>query len=185
MSNKCAVFIDGGYMDNLMHDLSVYRIDFGRFSEKLVDGQSLLRTYYYHCPPFVPDNPSSEDTDRAEGKLRFFTALTNLPRFEVRLGYAVPRGHNERGETIVQQKGVDVQLAVDMVRLSYMRSIGYACLVAGDGDFLPMVQCVKDAGVVVSLFYGNGPGSQVSEKLLSACDERTVLQRPFFDDCRL
>lgn len=185
MSSKCAVFIDGGYLDNMMHDVGVYRIDYSRFAEKLVNEAGLLRTYYYHCPPFIPEYPTPEDSERMEGKQRFFTALSNLPRFEVRLGYVVPRGRNERGETIIQQKGVDVKLAVDVVRLSYMRSIACACLVAGDGDFLPMVQCVKDAGVVVKLFFGTGPNCTASEKLLEACDERTILQRSFFEGCRL
>ncbi len=185
MSEKCAVFIDGGYLENLLVDLKIYRIDFNRLSEKMAGGLTLLRTYYYHCLPFEPDDPQPEDRERMDGKKRFFHALTNLPRYEVRLGYAVPRGRDENGRLLVQQKGVDVQLAVDMVRLSYLRSIGYACLLAGDGDYTPMVQTAKDAGVVVKLFHGDGPNSRVAERLVQVCDEHTYIDRNFFDDCRL
>jgi uncharacterized LabA/DUF88 family protein len=185
MSGKCAVFIDGGYLENLLIDLKVYRIDFNRFSEKLANGSSLLRTYYYNCLPFEPDDPQPEDMERMEGKKRFYHALTNIPRYEVRLGYAVPRGRDEGGRLLVTQKGVDVQLAVDLVRLSYMRSIDCACLVAGDGDFTPMVQTVKDAGVVVKLFHGEGPNSRVADRLIQVCDERSYIDRNFFEDCRL
>jgi uncharacterized LabA/DUF88 family protein len=185
MNEKCAVFIDGGYLENLLIDLKVYRIDFNRLSEKIANGSSLLRTYYYNCLPFEPDDPQPEDLERMEGKKRFYHALTNLPRYEVRLGYAVPRGRDDSGRLLVTQKGVDVQLAVDLVRLSYMRSIDCACLVAGDGDFTPMVQTVKDAGVVVKVFHGEGPNSRVADHLVQVCDERSYIDRAFFEDCRL
>jgi len=185
MSDKCAVFIDGGYMDSLLYDVNVFRIDFNKLSEKLAQGRPLVRTYYYHCLPFEPEDPTPEDAERTEGKRKFFHALGLLPRYEVRLGYVVPRGRDQNGRMLFQQKGVDVQLAVDVVRLSFMRSIGHACLVAGDGDFAPMVQTAKDAGVVVHLFHGEGPSSRVAERLSAVCDERTLMTRDFFGDCRL
>jgi uncharacterized LabA/DUF88 family protein len=185
MSEKCAVFIDGGYLDNLLYDVNVFRIDFTKFGQKLAGGAPLLRSYYYHCLPFESDDPTEEERERVEGKRKFFHALRNLPRMEVRLGYVVPRGRDATGRLIVQQKGVDVNLAVDMVRLSCMRNIGYACLVAGDGDYVPLVQVAKDAGVVVHLFHGDGQASRVAERLSEICDERTLLSRDFLQDCLL
>jgi uncharacterized LabA/DUF88 family protein len=40
----------------------------------------------------------------------------------------------------------------------------------GDGDFCPVVQAVKEAGVSVRLFHGPGPRSRYSAQLWDICD---------------
>ena len=47
-----AVFIDGGYLDKVLHyDHSNQRIDYEKFSQLMSGDDELLRTYYYHCLP--------------------------------------------------------------------------------------------------------------------------------------
>ncbi len=74
---------------------------------------------------------------------------------------------------------MDIKLAVDLLRLSLGGVIQLACLIAGDGDFVPAVQVAKDAGVEVHLYYGNGPNSRFSRQLWDCCDQRFLLDQAF------
>lgn len=49
---------------------------------------------------------------------------------------------DERAERSVLEKGIDVQLAVDMVRLALHRRYDAAILVSADTDLLPAVETV-------------------------------------------
>jgi len=171
---KTAIFIDGAYLDKILeYGFGRTRIDFERFVAEIGDG-SMLRSYYYHCRPYVSQEPTPEETQRFEAKERFFRALGNIPRFQVRLGRLVFRGNNENGRPIFIQKLVDVMLSVDMVQLSATRQINRVILVAGDNDFLPAIEATKRLGVLVSLLHGppiNGFSSSHND-LWQASDER-------------
>ncbi|MBI4669908.1 MAG: hypothetical protein HY747_12160 [Elusimicrobia bacterium] len=47
---RAAIFIDGAYLDFVVHELKSSRIsiDFERLSVALAEGKEILRTYYYH-----------------------------------------------------------------------------------------------------------------------------------------
>ena len=83
---------------------------------------------------------------------RFIHRLQCNPRFEVRLG-RLAKTFDAQGRPTFVQKGVDVRLAVDLVRMSSTRQIEYAYLLTGDSDLVPAVQAAKDEGVVVALYY--------------------------------
>lgn len=183
MRNRAAIFIDGAYLDNVLYDLGSIKINFGDLVGLIHGDVPLLRAYYYHCLPYQSPQPTPEESQYYRNKSKFFNALERFDFFEVRLGELVVRGVDERGNRILEQKGVDVQLAVDLLALSFNRIIDTAFLVLGDGDFVPAVQKAKDAGVSVRLLYANGPNSRVSERIWYACDQRTVMDRDFFQGC--
>jgi len=66
-----------------------------------------------------------------------------VPYVSVRLGRL-----ERRGEGFVE-KGVDIQIAVDMLRLAYARAFDVAILVSGDGDFAEVVRVIQDMGMQV------------------------------------
>lgn len=70
------------------------------------------------------------------------------------------------------EKGVDVNLAVDMIRLSSIFDI--CILVSGDQDFIPAIQYLKDNGklvYVVAFVKKNGRKvAGVSPKIIEVCD---------------
>ena len=46
---KVAIFIDGGYLAKIMEPISgdvAFKLDFGKLSEHLANGDNRLRTYY-------------------------------------------------------------------------------------------------------------------------------------------
>lgn len=173
--SRIAVFIDGGYLNKVADDFGRISLDYARLIESVTEGQPVLRSYFYHCPSFKSDPPTEEENQRYQRQERFFAALKRLPDFEVRLGYLAHRGFTGDNKPVFEQKGADVWLAVDLVRLALSNKIDTACLIAGDGDFCPVVQSAKDAGVSIRLFHGPGPRSRYSSQLWDLCDQRSLL----------
>lgn len=171
--DKTAIFIDGGYLDKtLQNSYGGRRIDFSKFPEVLLKpDDSLFRTYYYHCLPYISSNPTEEEKYRYSQKSRFFEALSNLPRFSVRLGQLVFRGKTEAGKPIFTQKLVDIMFSVDLVELAATRQINRVVLLAADNDFVPAVESVKRSGVIVSLLFYPGNGFRKT-RLWEISDER-------------
>ena len=82
-----AAFLDGGYVEKVLHyDHGEPKIDFEKLVHTMVEPAELLRAYYYHCLPYQSNPPTREERQRYAARHRFITALSFLPRFEVRLG---------------------------------------------------------------------------------------------------
>lgn len=171
---RIACFIDGGYLDKtLLNEFDQARIDFHKLALWMANGIELLRTYYYHCPPYQSPNPTPEERERFAKAEKFFNNLRRLPRFEVRLGRLEFRGLSDKGIPIFEQKCVDILLGVDLAKLASKGQISHASILTGDSDFLPAIAVAKDEGVLVRLVHGN----TVHEKLWEICDERAALNR--------
>jgi uncharacterized LabA/DUF88 family protein len=54
------------------------------------------------------------------------------------------------------EKGVDIQVAVDMLQLAFNKAYDTAILVSGDGDFASVVQAVKGFGRRMEVAYVTG-----------------------------
>lgn len=173
---RVAVFVDGGYLDKLLEYHGRIRINYATFSDALVDKDQRVRTYYYHCPPWQPALPTLQDSARLSGYQKFASKLNSLPNFEVREGRLQKIGEK------FQQKGVDIQLAVDLLRLSLLKGIDKAILVTGDSDFVPVVNAVKEVGVNVALHYASELPTHHSLRL--AVDERVPITLGLLESCR-
>jgi uncharacterized LabA/DUF88 family protein len=172
---QTAIFVDGGYFDRVSRDCGSPRIDFGKLATELAKPDDLLRTYYYHCLPYMSPVPTPEEEERFAGKQRFFSALNRLNRFEVREGKLEFRGTDrESSRPIFEQKRVDIFLGVDLVLLAVKQRIHRAILITGDSDFLPAIRAAKNEGVVVHLYHGTGP-QQPHRDLWEEVDDRTVI----------
>jgi len=174
-----AVFIDGGYLDEVIyHDHQNQRIDYEKLVKKLVIPDELLRAYYYHCLPYQSKAPTEEEKSRYAAKHRFTTALSFLPRFEVRLGRLALRGREANGTPIFVQKRVDCMVGVDMALLAGKGKITNVSIFTGDSDLVPAVEAVKREGVLVTLWHGSfSPNTSPSRELVEICDERKELTK--------
>jgi len=179
--DKTAVFIDNGYFAKVLRlDFGQPRVDYLKFSENICRDSERYRTYFYYCMPFQGPYPTQAERVRISHAQAFYHSLRNLPRFEVRLGRLIKTRTNPPGYS---QKGVDVLLSVDLVRLSWSKTIDKAVLVTGDSDFVPAVQTSKDAGTIVELYYSES--QHVSDELFQVCDERHPISKALLESCSL
>jgi uncharacterized LabA/DUF88 family protein len=181
MPDRCAVFIDGGYIKKVLMRFGKPRVSYRALSERLCGGKERLRTYYYDCAPYVSAPPEPEERERAESFDRFKRTIEQEPRFQVRLG-RLQKIWTPTGDKFTQ-KMVDILLTCDLLKLALEHQISQAVLIAGDNDFVPAIQIAKDAGTVVQLYYSNDPNPH--DELLSACDERFPITQELLDDVRL
>ena len=182
MPGRVAIFIDGAYLEYILREeFGSPRIDFQALSEELAGNADILRSYYYHCPAYQSDPPTEGERRRYSNQRRFFKALEQLPRYSVRLGRLARRGPDEYGKYRFEQKRVDILLGVDMVLLAAKQSIQEAVLVAGDSDFIPAVSVAKSEGVLVRLFHGQNPHSD----LWREADERVPITQELIDSVLL
>src|SRR2546426_813438 len=103
----------------------------------MAGGKEILRTYFYDCLPYQSPNPTQEERTRFGKRQGFHSALSNNPRFEVRLGRLELRGNKDNGKPIFEQKRVDILMGVDLALLAAKHQISDAAILAGDSDFLP------------------------------------------------
>ena len=166
---RVAIFIDGS---NLYHSLDENckrtDVDFAALIAKLGKGRPQLRTYYYNVLRDQDRNPQAYQDQQ-----KFLSALHNTPYLEVRLGTSKMRGD------IAVEKGVDIMLATDLLRLAWDNLYDEAVVVSGDGDFAYAVQATKDMGkhVEVAAFTAN-----LSAELAQVADSREFFTPEYFTD---
>lgn len=165
------VFVDGGYLREYLKkkwDKDEFSTGaFQHITRELIEyvrvgnicGE-LIRIYYYDA---IVDESESEKLERQR---KFFVMLRRLPFCSVRLGRLV------KTEKRYRQKGVDILMAIDMLSKAYENQYEIAFLIAGDGDFVDLVEAVKDAGKRV---YGAYIKDQVDDKLLDCLDQHIII----------
>lgn len=104
-----------------------------RYATRINGPQDFIRRYYYTSAP--GDQPSR---DTIAEQLR-------------QLGIEAPRVfHRPRNG---RSKRVDITLATDMLSHAHRKNYDIAILVAGDGDYVPLVEAVKAEGRRVALWF--------------------------------
>lgn len=178
---KAAVFIDGGYLNAILKNhFGLPKVDYVKLSDKISQPDQRFRTYYYTCMPYQSKPPTALESSLYASASKFMTMLKFLPRFEVRLG-RLKKTVGPGGAVDFEQKGVDVMMSVDMVKLAATNQVDRAVLVTGDSDFVYAVKVAKES-INVTLYYF--PGT-VHYELLQACDDRIEIKPDFFNDVML
>lgn len=168
---RVAVFIDGS---NFYHGCANVlpagiRVDLGQFAAKLVGKRQLIRVYFYTAVVRREDGE-----ERYQNQQRFLERLRHLWYFHVKLGRLMPR------QGTVVERGVDVNIAVDMLKYAFSNAYDTAILVSGDGDFATAVDAVKDLGKHVENAYFESGRSQ---ELQTACDAFVRLDVEYMREC--
>ena len=173
-NERVMIFIDGS---NLYHSLKGFfkrtDIDIGKLARKLLDKRRLVRLYYYNAKVGFKEEP-----ERYRDQQAFFTSVNAIPYSELRLGRLV---YHNWPNSPPYEKGVDIQLATDMITHSFKNNYDVAVLVAGDNDFVGAIQSVKDNGknVEVALF----GKERTSYQLRMVADKIVTLNARFLKGC--
>jgi uncharacterized LabA/DUF88 family protein len=169
------IFIDGS---NMYHSLKAYfkrtDIDLGCFNEKILEKRRLVRMYYYNAVVGKVEEP-----ERFKDQEKYFKSVAAIPYTELRLGRLVYT--NAWPSSPPFEKGVDVQLATDMITHAFKNNYDVAILVAGDNDYVGAIQAVKDNGkhVEVALF----GQERTSRQLRDVADRVIVLDGRLLRGC--
>lgn len=170
---KSAVFIDAGYLIQLLH-IKHKRIDFLKLSNELTVGTQRVKTLFYDTLPLQTSPKGVEMHTKTQ---RFHNSLRKLDKFEVRLG----RQQAISGTFV--QKGVDMRMGVDLVQMSMKKEIDKAILITADSDFEYAVEKAQEAGISVSLAYFTN--SKVNFHFLNSVNEKIPLTDSLLDKCKL
>jgi uncharacterized LabA/DUF88 family protein len=109
------------------------------------------RIFYYDAYPRKKDNETqNEFTTRYQEKERFLAGLNQLNYFHVRTGTV---RHRKRGAGSMEQKGVDIQLALDVYQHAIRDNITEAILVTSDLDFYPLLEALTQTKTTTKLRY--------------------------------
>lgn len=177
--SRCAILLDAGYIEYITRqEFPNIQINYDKLVKEISADNSLFRTFYYNCLPNLDFSTPEEEKNLYEGKLNFFEALKFLPRFEVRLG-ALSRYEDQDSNALsFHQKRVDILMVVDMMQLALSKQIDHLIIATGDGDLIPAIQAVKQAGILVTLWHGSLRGKAApNRELFQICDERYELSR--------
>jgi len=179
--DKIIVFVDGnnfyrGCKDNLGRvDVDIAKL--GHVLSGILSG-SLIRTYYYNA--WISDrfDPIGHEKQR-----KFFESLERAPQVTVKFGrliYHPVREGSLEGRYFPTEKGIDVQIAVDMIRIGLLKACDSVVLVSGDSDFVHAISFVKDLGINVCVAnFQKG----ASRELLSQADQRILLSEELLSSC--
>ena len=163
MDERIIVFIDASNFwfgtKELMkrRHISLGLINYYRLARLLAHNRKIIRIFFYTALVNSKDNPTKYATQD-----RFLIKIREMPFCTIRAARAM-----RRGETYVE-KGVDVMLAVDLLKLARLNSYDTAILLSGDGDFVEAVKDVQEMGKRVELAYYTFNQSMM---LRAICDE--------------
>ena len=176
----CHVFIDGGYLRVEAAkrwntpDVNPLNLAMGLVDSPMIQtwASASLRhnallgrvTYYDGLPDDNEETDSKTDLENDAKKARdkYWRAIELLP--DVHLGFGGLTGLKRKPR---KQKGVDTLIAVDMLVGAFSELFDIAVLVAGDGDFTPVVEEVRRRGVMVAVV---AVSESLSDDLLRVAD---------------
>ncbi len=167
-SERAIVLIDGSNFyfklkDLKLHDLLAF--DFSRFAHALVGDRKLVKTVYY------------VGKVRTDGTLKAKIMHADQQRLFSHLrkhGFFYSLGYLLRSDKKFSEKGVDVQIAVDMLVAAYENHCERMYLVSSDTDLIPAIQKVQEKGKTVVYV---GFSHQVSKALVASCKETQTLTK--------
>lgn len=173
---RVMVFIDGSNLYKGVLEVAG-RVGFNvkRVIDKLVQDRRLVRAYFFTAPRRPEDG--MDEYRRQQGFLR---ALESIDQLQIAFGRLVRRG--KPPNEYFMEKGVDVSLAVEMLKNAAQQHFDTAILVSGDGDYARLVQAVKDLGKMVEVACTD---ASRSDELRRVADRRITIDRTFLQDCWL
>lgn len=166
-----AIFIDGAYLDAVCKwDLHGARIDFKILIEQMADGDAIASKTYYHCPVWLSEPPSEDERRRQSAQRAFFAVMTRRFGFSVKLGKTV-RTVTASGDTIFNQRKVDVLMAVDITNAALARRTDRIALLSGNADLAVAVRIARQSSIPTTVWCGTDARSQTGMELKAQAEK--------------
>jgi len=144
-------FIDGSAFSEFLKT-SIERLNLDPPAEfslgkycRMIGSFGFDRIFYYDAYPQKTDNEDDEQfRQRYDAKEAYFKQLNRLERVHVRTGTTRHRKKTRGG---LQQKGVDIQLALDVYQHAIHDNMNTAVIFANDLDFYPLLEALTQTRV--------------------------------------
>ena len=191
--SKVVILIDGGYYDAIngwIKGKTGRKLDVEKLSRRICGGNELIRTKFYHANPYQSQQPSPEEQNAFQGSQRFQYAINRIPKHEfVSVGRVRQEAFNctQCGKRyfIPKQKGVDVAISLDLVKMARKRVADMFAFVTGDEDFSSAVEMAQEELCNVMVYYIHDPagGIHCSIELRNAASDRFQMDQMFLSGC--
>ncbi|MFH1565535.1 MAG: NYN domain-containing protein [bacterium] len=140
---RVAIFVDGGNFYFKLKSLEIEnlaRFNYRQLSEWLARDREIVYCGYY--VGVVRAKWTDEKGQKLrQGQIKLFNFLhSKSQRFIIRKGYLM------KNDGVYHEKGVDVQLAVDLLVGAYEDTYDTAIVISSDTDLMPAMEKVKKLG---------------------------------------
>lgn len=166
--SRCIVLIDGSNFYFKLKDLKLHSLlefDFSGFTKQLVGTGSIVECVYYIGAVMTDGTERTQKLFNAQRRL-----LSRLRKSRVRfsLGYLL------KSDGRFHEKGVDVNIAVDILVATYENKCEKIILVSSDTDLLPAVKKAKEKGKQIEYI---GFSHQPSLAMVANCSSSRLLTK--------
>lgn len=169
MSKKrCMILIDGSNFYFKLKSLQLSHLlsfDFSSFANFLTHKGKITRCVYYIG---AVKTDGSHKTQKLFNAQRRLLASLRKHKFEFTLGYLL----KSKGK--FHEKGVDVNIAVDILVATYENLCDHIILVSSDTDLLPAILKAKEKGKTIEYV---GFSHEASLAMVANCTESRLLKR--------
>jgi len=167
IKKKCIVIIDGSNFYFKLKDLDLHNLlslDFTQFLLHISKKYQLVSTTYYVGRVRTDGTEKAQHMFNQQRKL-----FAHLKKHNVKysLGYLL------KSDGKFHEKGVDVNMALDMLVAAYENICDHIILISSDTDLLPAILKVKNKGKTVEYV---GFSHQASLAMIANCSEPTLLK---------
>lgn len=166
--HRCIVFIDGSNFYFKLKDLELHNeldFDFSGFTKSICSKGTVVDRIYYVG---AVRTDGTKHTQKLFNKQQKLLARLKRHKFRYSLGYLL------RSKGKMHEKGVDVNMAVDILVASYENLCDHIILVSSDTDLLPAIKKAREKGKTVEYI---GFSHQPSLAMIANCSQSRLLTK--------
>ena len=166
---RASILIDGSNFYFKLRDLRLHQLlnfNFSQFAHSLIGNRALIQATYYVGAVRTDGTVKTQQLFSDQRRL-----FAHLKKHHVTysLGYLL-----KDSKGVFHEKGVDVNIAVDLLVASYENLSDRLYLVSSDTDLIPAIAKAQEKGkTVIYVAFSH----QVSKALVSACRETQTLTK--------
>ncbi|PIV06747.1 hypothetical protein COS53_03755, partial [Candidatus Shapirobacteria bacterium CG03_land_8_20_14_0_80_35_14] len=186
MNNKIALFIDGEnlrhYLENVIvekkldkNKYSILNINFGKLFEGPLTGMGEVTKTYYSAKLHALPETEKASKFLIERQRILKTRLEKQGYEFLIAGHVRPQFVKQNGKTkvVFKEKGVDVRIAVDLVKTAVDKNFLTVVLCSSDSDLQPAIKEARNRGLeIIYLGFESQPN-----KGLTYTTNKTILLR--------
>jgi len=165
---RCFVLIDGSNFYFKLKDLKLHHLldfNFSGFAKTLIGNHTVTRCSYYVG---AVKTDGTERTQKMFNNQRKLLAHLRKHKFNYSLGYLL------KSNGRLREKGVDVNIAVDMLVATYENQCDRIILISSDTDLLPAIKKAREKKKIVEYI---GFSHQPSLAMVANCTESRLLKK--------